>query len=261
MSYFSYPVLAGRILNYAKKLSDFSLISVSGGDKRNAIPRSCSIELAVDNADAFKADLSKYIETIKAELSDREPNLNITVEIKEKGLFYVMEKENCLKLIDMLLNTPNGVIEMSAAIENLVETSLNLGILETDENQVSLKYALRSNKMSSLDFLKERMTGFARLFGCSIETGGSYPPWEFRSDSPLQKLYINAYRTVTGEDIKVSAIHAGLECAVFSHNIKELDCISVGPDMFSVHTTNEKLSISSTETVYNVILELLKSLR
>lgn len=252
-------ILAGRILNYAKKISDFSLISVSGGDKRNAIPRSCTIELVTDNPDAFKVYICEYAQIIKSEISDREPDFNMTTEIKENGIFSVMEKADRDKLINMILSAPNGVMVMSTTIENLVETSLNLGVLETDENQMVMEFALRSNKMSALTFLKERMTAFAEIFDCDIETGGSYPPWELVSFSPLQKLYISSYQTVTQKDIRVSAIHAGLECAVFADNIKDLDCISVGPDMFDVHTTSERLSISSTETVYNVIVELLKN--
>ena len=54
----------------------------------------------------------------------------------------------------------------------------------------------------------------------------------------------------------LKAIHAGLECGLLSAKITDLDCVSIGPDMRDIHTTEEKLSISSTKRVWEFVVEV-----
>ena len=160
----------------------------------------------------------------------------------------------------MLLCVPNGVLSVSAEIENLVETSLNLGVLQTEEEKIVLLLALRSNKESALLALNEKLSAYFRVFPCEIKKGGFYPPWEYNKDSCLRLLYQEKYKEKFGVVPEAFAIHAGLECGVFASNIEGFDCISVGPAIYDIHTTSERLSVSSTKALYELILEILKSL-
>ena len=163
-------------------------------------------------------------------------------------------------LIFLLVTAPNGVMSMSTEIENLVETSLNLGILKTEEKEITLHFALRSNKKSALTHLEEKLTVLAKKVNCRYETLGHYPPWEYKDNSFMQKLYLETFKKKFGFDAKVIAIHAGLECGMFSDKIKDLDCISFGPETLDVHTTSEKLSIDSTKNTFELVLSLLEKM-
>ena len=251
-------ILAGRILNFAKNTSDFHIIKLDGGSKGNAIPFCCKAELVAEDAESFINIMENYISVVKNEISDREENCSIRLTAEDTGDFEVLETAARDKLIHLLLTTPNGVIDMSAQIDGLVETSLNLGILTTQENGIVMQYALRSNKASALDFLEDRLTAFASYNGCDSEISCRYEPWEFKKDSPLQKLYADAFCESFGHKPQIAAIHAGLECAVFAQKIEGVDCISIGPDMFDVHTVNEKLSISSAAETFSLLCEVLK---
>ena len=251
-------ILAGRILNYAKKAADFHIIKLDGGSKGNAIPFCCKAELVAEDAESFINIMKNYISVVKNEISDREENCSIRLTAEAAGDFEVLNTAARDKLIHLLLTTPNGVVDMSAQIDGLVETSLNLGILTTRENGIVLQYALRSNKASALDFLEDRLTAFASYNGCDSEISCRYEPWEFKKDSPMQRLYADAFSEKFGREPKIAAIHAGLECAVFAQEIEGLDCISIGPDMFDVHTVNERLSISSATETFELLCELLK---
>lgn len=251
-------MLAARILNQAKKITDFNIIKINGGTKNNAIPFSCKAELVVEDAESFINKTKEYISALKNEIGDREEACLINLTAETEGDFEVLTPNARDKLIYLLLTTPNGVVDMSAQIEDLVETSLNLGILSTEENGIVMQYALRSNKSSALTFLEDRMTAFAEYNGCKAQISCRYEPWEFKKDSGLRKLYSEAFCERFGREIKVSAIHAGLECAVFAGEIEGLDCISVGPDMFDVHTVNERLSISSAAEIFELLCDVLK---
>lgn len=253
-------ILAGRFLNYMKNQCEFGIISVNGGDKSNAIPNCCTLKLCANQPKDFKAKAQEYLQLIKSEISAREPDFNWEIVIGEEKELKTLSENTKNDIISVLLTCPNGIMEMSAEIENLVETSLNLGVLNTQKDGIFLQFALRSNKQSALDFLEEKLYGYFERFNCKTTLGGKYPTWEFKEKSDLRKLYCETYFALTGEQVSVEAIHAGLECAVFSSAIPGLDCIAVGPTILGAHTTDERLIISSAEKIFNILVSLLKKL-
>lgn len=253
-------ILAGRILNYLNNNTKFSLVSVNGGDKINAITPICEIKV-ITTDDNFKAVSEKYIDEIKTEIAHREPEFYAEIDVCENKTADSMVKASQDKAIYALLLAPNGVTEMSAEINGLVETSLNLGILKTEKNYVSYSFALRSNKKTAMKFLEDKLTAFFSPLSAEISTGGHYPPWEFNDRSELQKLYIDSYVAQFGEMPRVEAIHAGLECGVFADKIDGFDAIAIGPQMFDVHTVNERLEIKSVGEIYKLLLKILEKCR
>lgn len=252
-------ILAGRILGHLAGQFDFDIAVINGGNRANAIANLCTIELVAEDSKELVKVAKEYTDAIKTEISSKEENFTAEFEILEKGEFSVLGKAEKDKLIYALALAPNGVQDMSAEIENLVETSLNLGILETKENEISMTFALRSSKKTALFALSEKLEIFAKCLGLTAETSGFYPPWEFKRDSKMQELCTKVYEEMFGEKPKIEAIHAGLECAVFAGAIDGLDCISIGPRVLDAHTTKERLSISSTKEVYDLIINILKN--
>ena len=251
-------MLAGRFLDFAAKHTRFSIISVKGGDKGNAIPSCCEMELCCEDASDFVEKTKEYAEVIKKELSGREPDFCYCAEVLEEGEFDCADSKSQERIIYALLCAPGGVVEMSAEIEGLVETSLNLGILEMRETECLLSFALRSNRNSALKFLEEKLMTFFKLLNAKTEASGYYPPWEFNQNSEMRQIYVRTFTEQLGHEPKVEAIHAGLECGVFAGKISGFDGISIGPQLYDVHTVNERLSISSVEKIYNLVLSVLE---
>ena len=249
-------ILAGRVLSHIK--TDFDMISVDGGNKDNAIPLSHKAVLCTAAPDALTRELEEYLALVKKEISEREGGFEYKISAGDAGEYAVFSDVCKKDILYALLLVPNGVVDMSASIKGLVETSLNLGVLATSESKIRLGFALRSNKQSALVFLEEKMVAFFSRMNCEIETGGHYPPWEYKEDSALQKLFCECYKAQRGTEPKVEAIHAGLECGTFASKIDGLDCIAIGPTMFDVHTTGERLLVSSVEQTYELLLDILK---
>jgi len=252
--------LSGALLNFLNDKVDFEIISVNGGDKGNAITNYTALKLCSNNIKLLCELINEYESIVKNEIADREKNFELIVTVdntvKERHII-----DNKSIVIHTLANIPNGVLQMSNEIENLVETSLNLGIVKTCENYVYMLTALRSNKEDSLLKLQDELKEFFKNLNAEYSVAGYYPPWEYKSNSSLQKCYINSYEKVVKVKPKVNAIHAGLECAVFASRIKDIDCIAIGPNIYDVHTVNEKLSISSTIQIFEVLIDLLSSLK
>ncbi|MEE0928204.1 MAG: aminoacyl-histidine dipeptidase [Acutalibacteraceae bacterium] len=254
-------ILLGRVLDALTVKTDFDIISVNGGDKANAITNHSTAELLVYDFEEFNNSITDITSVIKNEISAREPDFYISVSSDrlpaEVGVF---DTETLLDVIYILGTAPNGVMEMSAEIKGLVETSLNLGILKTNSDHIYIHFALRSNKMSALAHLEDKLTLFFSKVCGSIETSGHYPSWEYKPVSSLRDTYIRVYTDVFGKAPNIEAIHAGLECGVFASKIEGIDCIAIGPQMYDVHTTGESLVISSAERIYNVLVKTLENL-
>jgi dipeptidase D len=256
-------VLLGRILDRVVKESGALVFCVEGGVADNAIPISAKASVVLEDASSQEklAKLVKELETeVKAELEIKDPGVTFGIAKVEEGEFDCMDVESAMKVCGLILSLPNGVQAMSASVEGLVETSLNLGILRTEDSRVILEYAVRSSVESSKDFLLRRMELTSAAYGAECEICASYPGWPYRTDSSLREHMITAYHDMFGHDPEIEALHAGVECGLFSQKIEGLDCISIGPDMEGVHTTSEKLSVASARRTFEYLCAVLEKM-
>lgn len=250
-------VLMGKILNSFNSKFEYELISINGGKKPNAIPDSCIAEICTNQKDAVFQSLTDDEQLFFIDIQKNEPNFKIEVYPSDESVYTCFNERAKENIIGLLQNVPDGVIKMSDEIDGLVETSLNLGILSTEQDVVKFHYALRSNKETKLKDLAKQVLNIANEYDTYGDVSGFYPPWEYNPNSPLRELYKECFKETFHKEIKVEAIHAGLECAVFSSTIKGLDCISVGPDMYDVHTPGERLDIQSAVNTFRLLLKVL----
>ena len=255
-------VLMGRVLSELSDHMAFLLRSLAGGSADNVICNDCTAEILVLEDASKLPDYAAGIEqVIKEEYQTSDPNLSITVEPAGEGAD-PLDEDSTARIIAFLLNTPNGIINMSMDIQGLVETSLNLGAVKLEENELTTLYAIRSSVKSRQDFVCRRLKNFTEALGGIVEFSLYYPGWQYLADSPLRDTCVKVFRDMYGKDPSVEAVHAGLECGFFAEKCgKGFDAVSIGPDLQDVHSPNEKLSISSTKRVWEYVLEVLKELK
>ena len=167
--------------------------------------------------------------------------------------FLPISPEDTRRIVMLLLSLPNGVIRMNDRIEGLVETSLNLGILTLERDTLSITYSLRSSVEAALDALRENMIFMAEGYGAKATISSEYPAWEFVPESALREKLQRLYEEQTGRKAEVTVIHAGLECGILAGKLPGLDAVSIGPDLFDIHTPEERMSISSVARTYKWI--------
>ena len=227
---------------------------LKGGNADNAIPRSAECVVFGVDVDKIKAACEEII----AKYKDVEPDG--CYEITECTSASLYSPEVSKRIAALITEEPNGVVAMSEQIKGQVETSLNMGILECDESGVTVSFSLRSSKGAKKAELATRVTKIAKSKGAVCDAHGAYPGWDYREESPLRDTMCAVYKKMYGTDAKVITIHAGLECGIFSDKIEDLDCISMGPNGHDIHTTEERLSISSTARVWEFLKEVLKNI-
>ena len=252
-------VLMSRILRDAAEKAPIFIVSVEGGKKDNAIPRECLSEIIIeeDKAEAVKAAVEEAVNEIREEFASSDADFNVTTELSDGCSVKAVTKEDSAKAVALIQSLPNGIMRMSQDIDNLVETSLNLGIISLDESGICLRFALRSSVGVALKNLKNQIACVSKTYGGSVEFTGEYPAWEYKKDSKLRDDMVNIFEQMYGKKPTIEAIHAGVECGILAGKIEDLDCISMGPDIFNIHTTEEDLSISSSMIMYVFILYLI----
>lgn len=252
-------MLLGRILLTAGEVQPYRLMSCEGGNKDNVIPRETKAVVVVkENADAFAAAVERMGAEIAAEYAAADPDIAVSAKVIGSGLVKTLTEDTTKRAAALINTLPNGIQRMSADIEGLVETSLNLGVLRLTEEVLALRYALRSSVGTELRYLRAKMRMIAEQFGGSLILSSDYPAWEYKRDSKLRDDMAEVYRRMYGTEMKIEAIHAGLECGILAGKIPNLDAVSIGPDMRDVHTAEEKLSISSTKRTWEFLLEVIK---
>ena len=251
-------VVMGRILNLIDV--DYNLVEVNGGSKNNAIPRECEAKVVVDKnqVDAFKASLSKIEEILKHEFRTTDPGLKLVVE--ETSADKVLTDECKSKAILLLNLIPNGIQTQSMDIEGLVESSTNLGVVKTLEDKISFESAVRSSVATLRESINDKTKLLANSVGANIEITDGYPAWEYVKNSKLEHICVDVYEKLTGKKPIITAIHAGLECGLLLSKMNGAEAISMGPDMFEVHTPNEHVSISSIKNVWDYLVKVLESM-
>jgi dipeptidase D len=254
--------LMGRFLNALKSSMDFKIASLNGGAKMNAIPREFDAVIMIKDEDKsiLEENIKKWNEIFKNELAAQDANVNLTVEACD-SVEKVFSSESADKAVKTLILIPNGIQSMSMAIEGLVESSTNIGVVTTEDNKVLFESAVRSSVRTLKYEIAERGKQIAELVGADIEFISDYPEWQYKADSKLRDICQDVYKNMFNKEAEITAIHAGLECGLLGDKYDgKLDMISMGPDLYDVHTPNEHLSISSAERTWNYLLEVLRKI-
>ncbi len=250
----------GRVLDYLNKKTDIYVMQINGGLKDNAIPRECNAIVISNNDDEISNVIASLNENIKKEYQTSDENVCVSIEKYDTNDYNVLDEESTNKVIMFINVVPNGICNMSQEIDGLVETSLNLGIFNVDINNLCAKFSVRSSVASRKEYLGEKLKSITTFLGGTYSVQGNYPAWEYKKDSRLRELMVDIYSRMYKKELKVEAIHAGLECGYFMAAMPQLDVVSFGPDIFDIHTTEEKMSISSVKRIYEYIIEILKEI-
>ncbi len=258
-------VLQGIALRVKNVLNeDIAIASVKGGLKDNAIPVQAKAVVVCSNvqaAELIQKSVSEMHTIFANEYATADAGIKIALTETQITDLAVMDKESTKRAICLLTCMPNGIQTMSMDIEGLVQTSLNMGIVKTENGQLQISFCVRSSMDSEKEMVNLRIGTLMEQLGGTMEIDGDYPGWEYKKDSKLRDLMIRVFKEQYGKEPKVEAIHAGLECGMFAGKIPGLDCVSIGPDLRRIHTVRESMSISSVQRVYEFVLEVLKRMK
>ena len=274
--------LARLLYNIGNDVS-YRLISIQGGLKDNAIPNKAEAYVGInpEDVDNFVKSAKKYEKVLRHEFASTDQGLAVKAEenmsnsmesdnnvgdiqnapINGGVINRVMTEKSSDIVIRSLMMMPNGIQKMSNDIEGLVQTSLNLGILKTTEDEVTASFSVRSSVQSEKENLIDQLRCVSTSAGGSLDVQGDYPAWEYRHDSPLRVIMVDVFEEQYGRKPVIQALHAGVECGLFAGKMPGLDCVSFGPDMKNIHTSRESMDVASVQRTWKYTLGILQRLK
>lgn len=254
--------LLGRVLETLDKNINYDIANVFGGQKMNIIANEARVVITLDSNHVKTLDeqLSKLENIFKNEFKTADSNVKITYS-KLNNIDTVMGETTKTSLVNVLRLLPFSIQTMSAEIEGLVESSANVGVISTNNKCIKIENSIRSSVRTLKDEIAQRIDIISKNNSANMSLVSDYPEWEYKLNSPIRDLMGKVYLDMYGQEIEIDAIHAGLECGLLKEKVGDIDMISMGPNIYDVHTPNEHLSISSTERVFDFLCEVLRRIK
>lgn len=251
----------GRILGDLCVNHNCLIAGISGGTKRNAIPRNAAalVHFRREELDSVIEYLNQASAELALEYMGIEDEIQVCMK-REPLKAEPVDYATSLRIADLLLVLPHGVEKMSGVVNGLVETSVNLANVSMSDNEFVVELSGRSSLATAKIALGNKIAAIARMAGCTSSTGGSYPGWMPDPKSELLKKLVEIYREVSGDEPRIESIHAGLECGIIGDIVGGMDMISMGPDIRDVHIPGERASISSLQRFWKFFVSLLETL-
>lgn len=270
-------LLARFLYQVWQDFDDPRLADIHGGNLHNAIPRDAAALIAINSADKerMRVALNVFAAEVEREFHVEEPGMAWrmeSVQLPGDTPTLAMDPLTARKVILALQALHNGILEMNQDMPDLVETSSNLASVKVDRNgrsttdapapwRITMETSQRSTSLSGRLNMSRTVSSVFELAGADkVETGEGYPGWQPNPDSPLLKVAVDTYRQLFGKAPKVRAIHAGLECGLFSEKYPGLDMISMGPTLRGVHSPDECLLIPTVPMVWQHLTAMLDAL-
>ena len=255
--------IMSEVVSEIKKNFDIKLCDVKGGSKDNAIPRECYFDTAIDKASSqnFIVKSKETFEKYKNKYIGEDPNITFEISKLENEYNEIYSNNLFEEILELLNDLPTGVNTWLKEYPDIVESSDNLAIIKVIDNKIAIILSLRSSEPSVLNSLEEKIITIVKKYNATYEVSGGYPEWRFKPISRLRDIAVKTYQDLFNEKMQVTVIHAGLECGAISMHYPDLDMISIGPNIYDVHTPKEKMEIDSVEKYYKYLVELLKNLK
>ncbi len=254
--------LLARILWQVMQQTPFKLVSLEGGNLRNAIPREAWAYLVLNPSqkDMFVSQTQGAFEKIKAEFKAIETDPAITVEPTEESTKPALTDQSQKSLISLLLTLPHGVITMHPEIDGLVETSNNLAVIHTHDDKAEIICSTRSSVASALEATRNTLSALGEIVNSEVKLEEGYPGWTPNLQSPILKTLKEVYQQTFSSEPEVAAIHAGLECGIIGEKFPGMDMISFGPTIEHPHSPDERVHVGSVENFWTFLTTVLTNL-
>ena len=250
-------ILLPLLEKYGVKVADFT-----GGSLRNAIPFEAEVSMLVpaENEEVVKAEVERVFALAKAEFADTDPAAKCIFEKQAEPYTSYIEDDVMLRAVKAIYACPSSVERMSPTMHGLVETSVNMAVVRTKDGHLTVWSLIRSSVNSAKEELAQKMRCLFEIAGAKFETFGAYPGWTPVPTAPIIGTLKDVYHKLFGKDMKVMAIHAGLECALLGAKYPNWDMVSLGPTLLHPHSPDERVKIDTVDKCWKFLVAALEAM-
>lgn len=256
-------VIGAILADLTAKTAGINLVNMDFGYARNVIPSKGKVTIAVEPQDvkAITKFIARARETVLGfSVHDEEQALKIEVKDTDQKTDSVMTRETSFNVIKLLSDLPHGVDTWSGDVDGLVQTSTNLAVAKTEGNELKIQMMTRSSVDDELAALRNKIGESAENLGAQVKQLPPYPGWPARPESAINSIAGEQWLAIAEEELKIIAVHAGLECGAIMGKYPNLEAISIGPEIKGAHSTEERVNIASVAKFYRLVENMVKSI-
>lgn len=252
--------IIARILHVLSKKHAIALCELHGGFKVNAIPHTAEAIFAFDGDFAgLSNSVREVTREIKKELEYTDGKLQAEISAAAP-VSQVLHASDSEAIVNLLYLHPTGLRHKSDHMDGLTVASENIGVVTLDTTHFEAAVSMRGALDSYVNDMRDESHMLGKLLGFDCEDANWYPCWEYVEKSPLRSMMNAVYHDMRGKDLIFEAVHGGLECGIFKEKMHDLDIVTLGVDMYDVHTPMEKLDLASFDRSYQFLCEFLSKL-
>lgn len=253
--------LVARALRAMRAEAPIELVSITGGDKHNAIPREASAVFTVrpEEKPKLEAVLAAELEGYRDEFASAEPGLTAELTPAERP-GQVLAPQSRDAVLRLVLGMPHGVLAMMRDMPGKAETSSNLARVRTEEEALTILASTRSSIAAAIEGVLAQIESIGLAVGAKVEFGEGYPGWKPNLASPMLAKAKETWVRVHGGEPKIEVIHAGLECGIIGEKIPGIDMISLGPTIENPHSPDERVHIQSVDRFFTFVKAFLEAM-
>ena len=254
--------VAWAILNAIRTKHELEVASINVGEANASIASSGEIIIHTpsDDQDFLMAQVNRINEQLRQQYGDTDPNIRCSIsECPPQNT--VINPEAINALMTCLEQVPQGVIKMSEAMKDTVETSNNIGRVQTEEDCIFISTHTRSFIDADMMNLSRKIADVFAENGAKSEMVMSAPAWQEDQQSAFLQLTSDTFQDVLGWRPRMVAMHFVLEAGFFVEHYPGIQIASIGPRIVEPHSTSERVELATIEDIWQVLIELLKRLR
>ncbi len=255
----SNKIMARALMTLLDEFGPYSLVSVCGGSKPNAIPREADSLVVVPDANKAIQCIHTLETQIKAEIGINEKGFSLTAQA-EKLPQTMLDAQDCADFIRLFFLLPEGIQTYSMVMKDHTDCSLNTGVVETEGDTLCVLSSIRSAVATQKHTVARQIKELCTCFGAQYEFLSEYPGWAMAEHSPIRDLVCRIYREQTGKEMEINITHGGLESGLLADKMPGMDIIAIGPSNYEFHTPDEHLDLDSFARTFDLILRVLKAL-
>lgn len=250
--------LLARFLFEQAEALKLGIASIQGGSLRNAIPREAAAVVTVpaNQVTALQQAVTAFEQLLQQELTIAEPALKLT--LTAASATQQLTAPNQQTLVNLLHTCPNGVIRMSDEVSGVVETSLNVGVITTEAEQITIMCLIRSLIDSGRQQVESVLSALAQLSATTVKFSGAYPGWKPDNSSAVMAIVRDTYQDIYHKEPVIMVIHAGLECGLFKKPYPQMDMVSIGPTIRYPHGPDEMVNVTTVGQYWQLLLAVLE---
>jgi dipeptidase D len=241
--------------------TDYRLVEIRAGKAHNIIPRDAYVIVALDD-DAIEGTQKEFLtiaERWRSFLPEQDSKFEVEFDVIDLDGKKALDRDDTNRIVSLLGMFPHGVHSYDLASKReIVSMSNNLAKVLMMNGKFYIQTSLRFFDREEVRSLEHQLKMLGKTFDLKVTSNSEYPSWKPVWENKILETVQMKYKEIFGQEVNVTAIHAGLECGILRDKIGPIDVVSFGPTIMGAHSPDERIEIETVTKFWQLFKGVLE---